>query len=491
MSGRHPNGGSDSLTPREADVLELVRRGFTNAEIGERLQISRDTVKHHVSAIIAKLGVRNRRDAAYWPERPPWWMTAFAPVLLAFRRTVVLLRAAAGPTSWLASILMLAALGGLALLAFLLARSGGDSAASRAWQELASPAPLFLQEPVRTAGKGWTLETRVSNLNQLELIALLAELPPRITLIDVQTGRPVASGSFGRNLDVRLREGSPHLLVVDVDPEGQDRLLAFDFSSGRAALASQIPLPERPGYKSSLALATHLSADGRYLFVPQRSWVDTPACRDSNRDGKLCSAWSIGVVDVEAQALRRSIPVPAQCYSVRLLQVDESQPLVSCDAQWLTIDGLSSLRTQSWPSYVLPLSAPGGDTFRALRDDGHVVDEDGRPAPRRLVPSADPRVASAWPLGGGRFLLGLNPQPPTETRFTGLALANIVDVRLEVSLAAPEGTVGVVVLDPSRAVVLAQNGARYTLHLLDLEAGAWAGTVSVALATDGWVYPSR
>lgn len=54
------------LTERELDVVELVARGKTNAEIAETLFVSVSTVKTHLEAVRAKLGVRNRVGIAAW-----------------------------------------------------------------------------------------------------------------------------------------------------------------------------------------------------------------------------------------------------------------------------------------------------------------------------------------------------------------------------------------------------------------------------------------
>ena len=57
------HAGPFGLTTRQNEVLGLLGEGLTNREIADRLYVSTRTVDHHVSAILSKLGVNNRRDA--------------------------------------------------------------------------------------------------------------------------------------------------------------------------------------------------------------------------------------------------------------------------------------------------------------------------------------------------------------------------------------------------------------------------------------------
>ena len=55
-------GGPELLTAREADVLELLQSGRSNAEIANSLHVSIETVRTHTRRIFRKLGVRTRRE---------------------------------------------------------------------------------------------------------------------------------------------------------------------------------------------------------------------------------------------------------------------------------------------------------------------------------------------------------------------------------------------------------------------------------------------
>ena len=112
----------DILTPREREVLALLREELSNDAIAERLGISVAGVKYHVSEILGKLGLENRADAARWAAaapaaKRPWW-AAIAPLGLGR-----LSGAIAGGVA-------IAVVAGIAVLIWALASTGGGGSTS-------------------------------------------------------------------------------------------------------------------------------------------------------------------------------------------------------------------------------------------------------------------------------------------------------------------------------------------------------------------------
>jgi len=251
----------EPLTRREQEVLDGLRRGLTNRQIAGDLGISPDGVKFHVSSILGKLGVRSRYEAAYWPERAPWWAGGLAPVLFWWRRTVPTAGAKLSTTTaWVTGGALFATMAALALLAFVTLRDR-DSAT----------ADILLLEPAEA------LAVAVDNTRNADSY--------RMTIHE------------GRTDQTELVEG------FRLDFEGPDSYYVFSHIEGvfQSCTSSGLevveyrgtPLPE-PTYEET-CVDLPPEPDDRQVFemaiVGDRGLVH--ACFDVEED---CDAWQAGPV---------------------------------------------------------------------------------------------------------------------------------------------------------------------------------------------------
>ena len=62
----------ESLTDREMEILILISLGYANQEIADRLVVSLNTVKKHISNLYSKMGINSRTEALIYALRQGW-----------------------------------------------------------------------------------------------------------------------------------------------------------------------------------------------------------------------------------------------------------------------------------------------------------------------------------------------------------------------------------------------------------------------------------
>ena len=198
-------------------MLTLIREGLTNEEIAQRLGISYDGAKYHVSEIISKLGVSSREEAAAWTpeERRPLW--AGLPLLGS-----LLGRLSLGTTTKAAAVVVTAAaLGGIGLLVWaLLVTNGPNGAGPAVSQPTATETPADGGAPPRPAAGKIAFISRRDGNAEIYTVEPDGGNVSRLVSDPAEQGNIAWAPDGSRLAFYSLRQERWQLDIVDVDGSG-------------------------------------------------------------------------------------------------------------------------------------------------------------------------------------------------------------------------------------------------------------------------------
>lgn len=227
------------LTDRQQEVLALLAKGRTNAEIGEALGISLDGAKWHVSEIISRLGVDSREQAAdYWRERQR------LPQRVGRRLTA---------PAWLTGMKLagtvagaIAAIGVVAAV-LLLVRGGDDDAAIAPDETSAASSSTSIATTDTPASSPTADDGRIATYNGLPVYEITVAPPVTLPAGTVLYYSQMCGVCIGGEL-VRARLDSSGTWATETvkiyDSRGRDGYaLGEPYSNGRATLATFWCLP--------------------------------------------------------------------------------------------------------------------------------------------------------------------------------------------------------------------------------------------------------
>lgn len=363
--GRPPH--PDILTPREWEVLELLRQSLTNEEIAQRLDISVPGVKYHVSEILSKLHVSSREEAASWqPEEqtPSVWRRALA---------IPLIGARAGSIA-----IVSAAIIGIGVLVWAFVSVGGtdDTPAvanppdpSTSLHLDVSPAPTSQASPAAdreivgtsylTANQAIVYATHFSEAENLSAV--------EATLMTYAEARELTGTST----------------VIPGEPPGDSPtwLIAFTgrfFTASLGDFEQTIPPPGDPP----------CTIEYIYLIeeplTPVRSAVRSDGCQISgpiSRETAIARAARVGKV-----GLRYQVP---QSASAELVTAGEVYALLA--ERWPLFDGVTALTNPSWLVHITGFTVPR----HTVGDSGSTSDEE--PTPKATLQPAPTTISYPAP----------------------------------------------------------------------------------------------
>ncbi|MPZ49962.1 MAG: hypothetical protein GEU75_11825 [Dehalococcoidia bacterium] len=249
----------DILTPREWEVLSLLRTGLSNEQIADNLGISRNTTKFHVSEILSKLGLTSREEAAAWAEQERRRRGLLGIVLAILPQKAVIVRAGLGSAA-------AATVAGLAIL-FAIALDGKAEQVTGPLGKVA-----YVQD-----GNLWVQDLPSGTARQLtfEDAAVRPDWSPSGEWIMFERSPPLDRDRFG--VWVIRADGSEERRVI---PQGRatwspnEDVLAFTVPAGPLFLGASVLVTENADGSGRRELLPSLAGDGTLDRRSNLAWSD-------------------------------------------------------------------------------------------------------------------------------------------------------------------------------------------------------------------------
>jgi DNA-binding CsgD family transcriptional regulator/WD40 repeat protein len=265
----------DILTPREWQVLDLLREGLTNEQIASRLGVSESGARYHVSEILSKLGVGSREQAAAWgasaSQRRP--LLGIGLALAARKLTIVKAGLATAAVAGVAGLTV------LFVLSLENASRIDDSAGPLGKIAYVQDGDVWVKalpdgKPQRLTKEGSYSSPRWSPSGGWLLVLRTIPPPGGGGRPDFQTWVIRADGSGRRRPDAASPGGAGWSPVADqllyYDPTGATVIEDADGSHRRQVIG---PRPTAAGERIS---CTYLSPDAKWFACVEERWSVGP-----------------------------------------------------------------------------------------------------------------------------------------------------------------------------------------------------------------------